>query len=109
MSWDSLYPFNEGTNVVSKAFMPVGNVPIINSVLDWVLDSGLTGTFTVPSLLLDRLSCIFPSSLLALIMIRYPHYCPCYIPFIHLEPSRRELLIDHLPSRSDRSQKTFGR
>ncbi|WVQ97901.1 hypothetical protein IAU59_005018 [Kwoniella sp. CBS 9459] len=38
---DNLYPFNQGTNVVSKAMLPVGNVPIINSVVDWVLVSGL--------------------------------------------------------------------
>lgn len=40
----SLYPFNQGTNVLPKALMPVGNVPIINIVLDWVFDAGLTGT-----------------------------------------------------------------
>jgi dTDP-glucose pyrophosphorylase len=39
----SLYPFNEGTNVVSKALLPVGNVPIISHVLDWVLDGGIMG------------------------------------------------------------------
>ncbi|WRT64931.1 uncharacterized protein IL334_001871 [Kwoniella shivajii] len=38
---DNLYPFNEGTNVVSKALLPIGNVPIINSVIDWVLAAGL--------------------------------------------------------------------
>ncbi|WVF69850.1 hypothetical protein IAT40_004631 [Kwoniella sp. CBS 6097] len=38
---DNLYPFNQGTNVVSKAMLPIGNVPIINSVVDWVLLSGL--------------------------------------------------------------------
>ncbi|OCF42328.1 translation initiation factor eIF-2B subunit gamma [Kwoniella heveanensis CBS 569] len=38
---DNLYPFNQGTNVVSKAMLPIGNVPIINSVVDWVLVSGL--------------------------------------------------------------------
>ncbi|TXT10810.1 hypothetical protein VHUM_02315 [Vanrija humicola] len=39
---ENLYPFNEGTNVISKALMPVGNVPIINIVLDWVFAGGLT-------------------------------------------------------------------
>jgi hypothetical protein len=39
----SLYPLNQGTHVVSKALLPVGNVPIINLVLDWVLESGLRG------------------------------------------------------------------
>lgn len=38
----SLYPFNQGTNVLPKALMPVGNVPIVNIVLDWVFDAGLT-------------------------------------------------------------------
>ncbi|WVQ84286.1 hypothetical protein IAT38_006438 [Cryptococcus sp. DSM 104549] len=38
---ENLYPFNQGTNVVSKALLPVGNVPIINSVIDWVLAAGL--------------------------------------------------------------------
>jgi len=42
-----LYPFNEGTNVSSKALMPVGNVPIINLVLDWVVEAGLTGVYKV--------------------------------------------------------------
>ncbi|CAD6573277.1 MAG: hypothetical protein TREMPRED_000764 [Tremellales sp. Tagirdzhanova-0007] len=36
-----LYPFNEGTNVLSKALLPVGNVPTLNHVLDWVLEAGL--------------------------------------------------------------------
>lgn len=40
----SLYPLNQGTHVVSKALLPVGNVPIINLVIDWVLDAGLRGT-----------------------------------------------------------------
>lgn len=44
----SLYPFNEGTNVASKALMPVGNVPIVNLVLDWVIDAGLTGEQRLP-------------------------------------------------------------
>ncbi|KAL1408711.1 Translation initiation factor eIF-2B subunit gamma [Vanrija albida] len=39
---ENLYPFNQGTNVQSKALMPVGNVPIINIVLDWVFAGGLT-------------------------------------------------------------------
>lgn len=39
---NSLYPFNQGTNVLPKALMPVGNVPIVNIVLDWVFDAGLT-------------------------------------------------------------------
>ncbi|WWD22125.1 hypothetical protein CI109_106614 [Kwoniella shandongensis] len=38
---ENLYPFNEGTNVVSKALLPVGNVPIVNSVLDWILAAGI--------------------------------------------------------------------
>ncbi|KAK8846815.1 hypothetical protein IAR55_005903 [Kwoniella newhampshirensis] len=38
---ENLYPFNEGTNVVSKAMLPVGNTPIINSVLDWVVAAGI--------------------------------------------------------------------
>ncbi|ORX34516.1 nucleotide-diphospho-sugar transferase [Kockovaella imperatae] len=38
---ENLYPLNEGPNVPSKAMMPVGNVPIINHVLDWVLASGV--------------------------------------------------------------------
>ncbi|WVR04509.1 hypothetical protein IAU60_001513 [Kwoniella sp. DSM 27419] len=38
---DNLYPFNQGTNVPSKAMLPIGNVPIINSVIDWILASGL--------------------------------------------------------------------
>jgi len=29
--------------VVSKALLPIGNVPVINLVLDWVLESGLRG------------------------------------------------------------------
>lgn len=44
MSWlNSLYPLNQGTHVVSKALLPIGNVPVINLVLDWVLESGLRG------------------------------------------------------------------
>jgi translation initiation factor eIF-2B subunit gamma len=39
----SLYPLNQGTHVVTKALLPIGNVPIINLVLDWVLESGLRG------------------------------------------------------------------
>ncbi|ORY27777.1 nucleotide-diphospho-sugar transferase [Naematelia encephala] len=39
---ENLFPFNEGPNVLPKALLPVGNVPIINSVLDWIFDSGLT-------------------------------------------------------------------
>ncbi|KAK6903908.1 translation initiation factor eIF-2B subunit gamma [Kwoniella mangroviensis CBS 8886] len=38
---ENLYPFNQGTNVVSKALLPIGNVPVINSVIDWVLAAGL--------------------------------------------------------------------
>ncbi|WWC87061.1 uncharacterized protein L201_001946 [Kwoniella dendrophila CBS 6074] len=38
---ENLYPFNQGTNVVSKALLPIGNVPIINSVIDWVFAAGL--------------------------------------------------------------------
>ncbi|WWC59419.1 uncharacterized protein I303_101975 [Kwoniella dejecticola CBS 10117] len=38
---ENLYPFNQGTNVVSKALLPIGNVPIINSVVDWVFAAGL--------------------------------------------------------------------
>ncbi|OXH26893.1 translation initiation factor eIF-2B subunit gamma [Cryptococcus neoformans] len=38
---ENLYPFNQGTNVISKALLPVGNVPIINYVIDWVLAAGL--------------------------------------------------------------------
>ncbi|WVW78639.1 hypothetical protein I302_100599 [Kwoniella bestiolae CBS 10118] len=38
---ENLYPLNQGTNVVSKALLPIGNVPIINSVVDWVLAAGL--------------------------------------------------------------------
>ncbi|WVO12508.1 hypothetical protein L204_100108 [Cryptococcus depauperatus] len=37
----NLYPFNQGTNVISKALIPVGNIPIINYVIDWVLAAGL--------------------------------------------------------------------
>ncbi|KAK4689820.1 translation initiation factor eIF-2B subunit gamma, partial [Tremellales sp. Uapishka_1] len=44
---DNLHPFNEDTKVVPKALLPVGNVPIINSVLNWVLDSGLTDILIV--------------------------------------------------------------
>ena len=40
----SLYPLNEGPNVLSKALLPVGNVPILDHVLDWVLEAGLMGT-----------------------------------------------------------------
>ena len=39
----SLHPFNEGTNVLSKALLPIGNVPILNHVLDWVFEAGLMG------------------------------------------------------------------
>ena len=46
--YHSLYPLNEGPNVISKTLLPVGNVPIINYVLDWVLDSGLTGQSPFP-------------------------------------------------------------
>ncbi len=42
----SLFPFNEGANVLPKALMPVGNKPVINIVLDWVFAAGLTGTST---------------------------------------------------------------
>ncbi|WWC67781.1 uncharacterized protein I206_101693 [Kwoniella pini CBS 10737] len=38
---ENLYPFNQGTNVVSKALLPIGNVPIINSVIDWIFAAGL--------------------------------------------------------------------
>ena len=45
VNWQySLYPLNQGTHVVSKALLPIGNVPVINLVLDWVLESGLRGT-----------------------------------------------------------------
>jgi translation initiation factor eIF-2B subunit gamma len=42
----SLFPFNEGANVLPKALMPVGNKPVINIVLDWVFAAGLTGAST---------------------------------------------------------------
>lgn len=49
-SWSySLYPLNQGTHVVSKALLPIGNVPVINLVLDWVLESGLRGILIYPS------------------------------------------------------------
>lgn len=38
---ENLYPFNEGTNVVSKALIPVANHPIIDLVLNWVFESGI--------------------------------------------------------------------
>lgn len=43
-----MFPFNEGPNVVNKALLPVGNEPIINHVLDWVLESGVQGTHVEP-------------------------------------------------------------
>ncbi|KAL7419109.1 Translation initiation factor eIF-2B subunit gamma [Cryptotrichosporon argae] len=46
-SGENLYPFNQGTNVVSKALLPVGNVPILNTVLDWVFQSGLTDVLII--------------------------------------------------------------
>jgi translation initiation factor eIF-2B subunit gamma len=39
----SLYPFNQGSNVLPKALMPVGNVPVVSIVMDWVFEAGLTG------------------------------------------------------------------
>ncbi|ODN81587.1 hypothetical protein L202_02000 [Cryptococcus amylolentus CBS 6039] len=54
---ESLYPFNQGTNVISKALMPVGNVPIINSVIDWVLASGLLDILIiVPNIFHDQIA-----------------------------------------------------
>ena len=34
--------------MVSKALLPIGNVPVINLVLDWVLESGLRGMVPSP-------------------------------------------------------------
>jgi NDP-sugar pyrophosphorylase family protein len=35
--------------VLSKALLPIGNKPIINIVLDWILKSGLLGKYNCPS------------------------------------------------------------
>ena len=38
-----LYPFNEGSHVLPKALFPVGNTPMIDIVLQWVLAAGILG------------------------------------------------------------------
>lgn len=35
--------------MLSKALLPIGNKPIINIVLDWILKSGLLGKYTSSS------------------------------------------------------------
>lgn len=106
----SLYPFNEGTNVLSKALMPVGNVPIINLVLDWVFNSGLTGKSTSTrfvgrgiendyikgkSMLNDRR--------------RYPDDRPTGVPLVDIESPGGELFLGHAFKSEDRSQAIYGR
>ena len=97
----SLYPFNEGTNVSSKAMMPVGNVPIINLVLDWIIESGLTGGS----------ACDVPETGAGKgrLIDRYFDDCTPDVPLGHLESSRRELLVQFSPSVEDRLEETYGR
>lgn len=70
----SLYPLNEGTHVVSKALLPIGNVPIINLVLDWVIASGLTGECPNSLDTLSKLAITRPNQVDILLIVPPAYY-----------------------------------
>lgn len=118
----SLYPFNQGTNVLSKALMPVGNVPIINIVLDWVFAGGLTGESCCERAATAgtqevSLACSLALGRRAVPTIRsadadthrHPHHRPPHRRGRNLRVPRADVLVLLAPPRAHHAQELHGR